>query len=189
MEIQVEIQTPTGWTPVVALVDSGAEVSTINPLFAKEHGLDLTAEPPSKATAVDSREIHVYGAGTVPIRMADCNEQGAQQLQRFCSVSSPGTDVLLGMDWMEAVNPQINWTDKSWRLPIDIRRITIVSAKDLELRYEDLGAYAFFPHIGALAKIAEVPAAYWEYRDVFSEQKADELPELGRRVHAIETGD
>ena len=76
----MEIQTPTGWTPVVALVDSGAEVSTINPLFAKEHGLDLTAEPPSRATAVDGREIHVYGAGTVPIRMADCNGQGAQQL-------------------------------------------------------------------------------------------------------------
>ena len=34
-----------------------------------------------------------------------------------------------------------------------------------------------------------MPAAYWQYRDVFSEQKADELPELGRRVHAIETGD
>ena len=67
MEIQVEIQTPTGWTPVVALVDSGAEVSTINPLFAKEHRLDLTAEPPSKATAVNGREIHVYGAGTLPI--------------------------------------------------------------------------------------------------------------------------
>ena len=61
---------------------------------------------------------------------------------------------------MEAVNPQINWTDKSWRLPIDIRRITIVAAKDLDLRHEDLGAYAFFPHIGALAKTAEVPAAY-----------------------------
>ena len=64
------------------------------------------------------------------------------------------------MDWMEAVNPQINWTDKSWRLPIDIRRITIVSAKDLDLGHEDLGAYAFFPHIRALAKIAEVLAAY-----------------------------
>ena len=76
----MEVQTPTGWTPVVALVDSGAEVSTINPLFTKEHGLDLTVEPPSKATAVDGREIHVYGAGTVPIRMADCNGQGAQQL-------------------------------------------------------------------------------------------------------------
>jgi len=63
-----------------------------------------------------------------------------------------------------------------------------VSAKDLDLRHEDLGAYAFFPHIGALAKIAEVPVAYWEYRDVFSKQKVDELLELGRRVHAIETG-
>ena len=63
----MEIQTPTRWTPVVALVDSRAEVSTINPLFAKEHGLDLTAEPSSKATAVDGREIHVYGASTVLI--------------------------------------------------------------------------------------------------------------------------
>jgi len=45
-------------------------------------------------------------------------------------------------------------------LLIDIQRITIVAAKDLDLRHEDLGAYAFFPHIGALAKTAEVPAAY-----------------------------
>ena len=58
-------------------MDLGAEVSTINPLFAKEHRLDLTVEPPSKATAVNGREIHVYGAGAVLIWMADCNEQGA----------------------------------------------------------------------------------------------------------------
>lgn len=64
-----------------------------------------------------------------------------------------------------------------------------MSAKDLDLGHEDLGAYAFFPHIRALTRVAEVPAAYEDYRDVFSEQKADELPELGRRVHAIETGD
>jgi len=56
-----------GWTPILALVDSRAEVSTINPLFAKEHGLDLTGEPPSKATTVDGREIYVYGASVLPI--------------------------------------------------------------------------------------------------------------------------
>ena len=74
MEINMEVQTPTGWTPVLALVDSGAEMSTINPLFAKEHGLDMTEEPPSKATAVDGREVHVYGAAKLSIRMADCNK-------------------------------------------------------------------------------------------------------------------
>ena len=63
----MEIQTPTGWTPVVALVDSGAEVSTINPLIAKEHGLDLTVEPLSRATAVNGHEIHVYRASTILI--------------------------------------------------------------------------------------------------------------------------
>ena len=35
-----------------------------------------------------------------------------------------------------------------------------MSAKDLDLRHEDLGAYAFFPRIRALAKAAEVPAVY-----------------------------
>ena len=35
-----------------------------------------------------------------------------------------------------------------------------MSAKDLDLRHEDLGAYAFFPYIRALAKIAEVLVAY-----------------------------
>jgi len=69
-----------GWTPVLALVDSRVEVSTIDPLFAKEHGLDLMGEPPSKATAVDGREIHVYGAGVLPIRMANCNKQETRQL-------------------------------------------------------------------------------------------------------------
>jgi len=189
MEINMEVQTPTGWTPVLALVDSGAEMSTINPLFAKEHGLDMTEEPPSKATAVDGREVHVYGAAKLSIRMADCNKQEAHQTQRFCSVASPGVDVLLGMDWIGTVNPQINWVDKSWRLPIDIRRITIVPAKDLDLGHEDLGAYIFFPHVMSLKGPITVPAAYQDYLDIFSEEKADDLPELGRRVHAIDTGD
>ena len=52
-------------------------MSTINPLFAKEHGLDMTEEPPSKATAVDGREVHVYGAAKLSIRMADYNKQEA----------------------------------------------------------------------------------------------------------------
>lgn len=108
MELALELQTPTGWVPVRALVDSGAHISTIDPLFAKEHNLDLTLEPPSKATAIDGREVHVYGAGDLPIRMADCHERIIEQIHRFKSVSSPGVDLLLGMDWMEVVNPQID---------------------------------------------------------------------------------
>jgi hypothetical protein len=55
-----------------------------------------------------------------------------------------------------------------------------VSAKDLDLRHEDLGAYAFFPHIRALTMVAEVLAMYEDYHDVFSKQKVDELLELGQ---------
>ena len=62
-------------------------------------------------------------------------------------------------------------------------------ARDLDLGHEDLGAYAFFPNIGVLKAITTLPLAYEDYRDVFSKEKADELLELGWRVHAIKTRD
>ena len=43
---------------------------------------------------------------------------------------------------------------------INIRLITIVPIKDLDLGYKDLGTYAFFPYIRTLTKVAEVLAAY-----------------------------
>jgi hypothetical protein len=101
----MEIQTPTGWVPTQALMDSGSDVSIISPLFAKEHGLELAQESPFKAAAVDGREVHVYGAGVVPVRVTDYHRQVTQQQQRFCSVTLLGVDVLLGMDWISTVNP------------------------------------------------------------------------------------
>jgi hypothetical protein len=50
-------------------------------------------------------------------------------------------------------------------------------------------AYAFMPTISA-AKVAEkkgLPIKYTNYADVFSEEKADELPPEGSRDYAIET--
>ena len=57
--------------------------------------------------------------------------------------------MILGMDWIKTVNPQFDWMDKTWRLPIDIRRITIVTSEEWEQNEEELEAYAFFPCIAA----------------------------------------
>ena len=62
-------------------------------------------------------------------------------------------------------------------------------AKDLDLGHEDLSAYIFFPHVMSLRGPITMPATYQDYLDIFSEEKADDLLELGRRVHAIDIRD
>jgi hypothetical protein len=189
LEIAVEIHTPTGWKPTLALVDTGADVSLISQMFAKECGIDCVEPAPAQAQAIDGASIHIYGGITLALKAEDAHQQESVQSQYFLSVTSPGTDMILGMDWIETVNPQFDWKDKTWRLPIDIRRITIVTSEEWKRSEEELEAYAFFPRIAATSGSEEVPDQYEDYADVFSEAKADELPELGRQVHAIDTGD
>ena len=132
--------------------------------------------------------MHIYGSGLFTIKSYDTLECVKTHDQVLYAVSTPGIDIILGMDWMEAINPVVNWKSRTWRYSVDINRVSVVPAEQLQIDSAGMGAYAFFPRIAGLDAEIDLPVEYEEFADVFSMEEADKLPELGRRTHAIETG-
>ncbi|PQM43474.1 hypothetical protein VC83_09660 [Pseudogymnoascus destructans] len=183
MEIDIEIKVGPTWHKAKALLDSGSDASTIHPLFAKDKGLECRDKGPPRARAVDGKEIAIYGAATVQIKAWDHFRRETTVDQTFLSMDTPGVDVILGMDWIVQVNPQIDWQTQIWRYPFDISKAMEVGIEEL-----DKGDTAFVLALtseGALEP--QCPREYAEFADVFSKERAEDLPELGRKTHGIDT--
>ena len=97
--------------PAIGLLDSGASGNFVSSSFVREHG--LTTE------TVDGERLRVT--------LADGSQQdacgmlhGAELVlgtyqDRITSVALPlsGYDFILGMPWLEKIQPHINWREKS----------------------------------------------------------------------------
>ena len=94
---------------VIALVDSGAEGNYMNDKFVLKHGIEThKLNPPIYVTNVDGT-FNQQGIMTqaATVRM----EIGTHLEDIECAVTNIGKhDMLLGMDWLMAHNPEINWT-------------------------------------------------------------------------------
>ncbi|KFY19162.1 hypothetical protein V493_08103, partial [Pseudogymnoascus sp. VKM F-4281 (FW-2241)] len=160
MEIEVELRVGSEWRPAKALLDSGSDASTIHPLFAKDVGLVCQDRAPSRARAVDGKEVVVYRAASTQVRAWDHFQRESTVVQTFLSMDTPGVDVILGMDWIVADIEEIEEGDTAFVLAL---------SSDDE------------PPV-------QCPREYEDFVDVFSEEGADALPELGRKTHGIDTG-
>lgn len=189
MEILIEIQVGERWLSTMASLDTGSDISLVDQAFVKEHNVNCVEQPRTKGHAIDGREVHIYGTGNVFLRCGDSMDDFKIYEQKLYAVSTPGISILLGMDWIEEANPIIDWRKRTWRYPVDVNRVSIVSADQLDIGNCDIGAYAFFPRIAGLETETELPVQYQDFADVFSAERADKLPELGRRTHAINTGE
>ena len=183
MEIDVELRVGSTWHQVRALLDSGSDASTIHPLLAKDIGLDCHEKRPPRARGVDGKEVAIYGAATVQIRARDHFQREKAIDQTFLSMDTPGVDVILGMDWIIQVNPQVDWQTQIWRHPFDIAKAVESDIEPLD-EGDTVFVLAFVTEDGQI----QCPKEYAEYADVFSEERAEDLPELGRKTHGIDTG-
>ncbi|KFY83306.1 hypothetical protein V498_08166 [Pseudogymnoascus sp. VKM F-4517 (FW-2822)] len=109
MEIDVELQVGSTWHQVRALLDLGSDASTIHPLLAKDISMDCHEKGPPRARGVDGKEVAIYGAATVQVRARDHFRREKAVDQTFLSMETPSVDVILRMDWIIQVNPQIDW--------------------------------------------------------------------------------
>jgi hypothetical protein len=92
---------------VRALVDSGATMSFVDPTFAEQAGLPF-AEKPLRVTLADGREITSSRSSTVPMAIKGTQHQEYIELQQVPLSHYP---VILGLSWLRAHNPVINWMD------------------------------------------------------------------------------
>uniref|UniRef100_A0A803TXJ9 Gypsy retrotransposon integrase-like protein 1 n=1 Tax=Anolis carolinensis TaxID=28377 RepID=A0A803TXJ9_ANOCA len=138
----------------LALLDSGATGSYVDIEFAKKHGI------PRVRKACD---VWVEGADGRLLETGVVNQetsavtwevQGVMGTFVWDITSLPRYDVILGMDWLAVVNPQVDWATRK----------VILKRQDcctLNVTHADMEG---------------VPAEYGEFSDVFCKREADKLP-------------
>uniref|UniRef100_A0A670K9R6 CCHC-type domain-containing protein n=1 Tax=Podarcis muralis TaxID=64176 RepID=A0A670K9R6_PODMU len=159
--VPVHLYPPGGpWILTHALVDSGATRSYMDAAFAAQHRVPLRNKPePVQVEAIDGRPLR-SGAVTQETQPLVLCLQQHREMRTLDIASMPRFPLVLGMDWLEAHNVQIDWVKRTVHFPDPS------SPAETEM-------LAAAPTEEAAATL---PAEYRDYHDVFEERGADQLP-------------
>lgn len=192
MEIQLRVLANGEWRNLTALVDSGAEDNFVSRLVAKECGLQLTGDGPKTFKTLPSHESVVYGTALAQVEITDSTKLARLDALRLRVIDMPGVDLILGWPWLEDINPQINFRTRQWRYGYDLNDISLLDQQNFAslANQEESQVFALMPSLNAASvtgtgETPTIPLEYQDFQDVFSEEKADELPPLEGRQHPI----
>uniref|UniRef100_A0A670KLJ4 Gypsy retrotransposon integrase-like protein 1 n=1 Tax=Podarcis muralis TaxID=64176 RepID=A0A670KLJ4_PODMU len=159
--VSVRLYPPGGpWILTHALVDSGATRSYMDAAFAAHHQVPLRNKPvPVQVEAIDGRLLR-SGAVTQETQPLVLCLQQHRELRTLDIASMPRFPLVLGMDWLEAHNVQIDWVKRTVHFPDPCS-------------HAQSGTLAAAPSEEAAPTL---PAVYQDYQDVFEERGADQLP-------------
>uniref|UniRef100_A0A670IJD3 Gypsy retrotransposon integrase-like protein 1 n=1 Tax=Podarcis muralis TaxID=64176 RepID=A0A670IJD3_PODMU len=159
--VSVRLYPPGGpWILTHALVDSGATRSYMDAAFAAHHQVPLRNKPvPVQVEAIDGRLLR-SGAVTQETQPLVLCFQQHRELRTLDIASMPRFPLVLGMDWLEAHNVQIDWVKRTVHFPDPCS-------------HAQSGTLAAAPSEEAAPTL---PAVYQDYQDVFEERGADQLP-------------
>uniref|UniRef100_A0A670JXT1 ribonuclease H n=1 Tax=Podarcis muralis TaxID=64176 RepID=A0A670JXT1_PODMU len=148
------------WILTQALVDSGATRSYMDAAFAAHHQVPLQNKPePVQVEAIDGRLLR-SGAVTRETQPLVLCLQQHREVRTLDIASMPRFPLVLGMDWLEAHNVQIDWVNRTVHFP-------------------DPCPHALSEMLAAAPTeeaVPTLPAVYRHYQDVFEERGADQLP-------------
>lgn len=185
-----------------ALIDSGATRSFVSQRWAKQN-LEDTKGVPRRVEAIDGHEIQSYGSREIALRLADSAGNRTKVLMTCESVDMSKYDMVLGMDWLRTVNPDIDWANGWWfyrgKPPLELE---VVSPEEFEKDLERLNSLfselRFVPHkpkgdaesdaevLGAVGEEEPLPPQYDGHSDVFDAEQASILPEHTEHDHGID---
>lgn len=195
---QVVLRLPQGNRMVNALVDSGAHENFLSQKFAIEAGLQ--ADPTTMgAYTIDGHRVAIYGRHALVTQAIDMHGAKGETKQEYLATDSDQYDVILGYPWIEAVDPDCRWRERTWayRKDEDLE-VKEVSAKTMAQIAQTAPVFMVFVHPGKSTLVAgvsldasgatevQLPEIYSDFEDVFSEAEAGKLPANTRISHSIE---
>jgi hypothetical protein len=188
-EICVSVSTAKGQRATNALLDSGSDDDLIARPLAIAFGFQIGDKPLGEIEGLNGNPGPIYGLVETELRITDSVGQCKLTTRRLYVVDMPGIDLILGMPWFEENNPIVDWANKKWRYNYDFN-FDIIGPKKLEKVLQSRVAYALMPKQlqQSAGDTPAIPQEYLEYQDVFSEQRADELPPTDGKTHAIDIG-
>lgn len=117
MYITILFQTSSGIIRASALVDSGCYAMFIDQDFANKHRIKYPKPATSSGCAVDGTRLSYSGQGTHKICAYDHNNRLSRNRFNFQVLKNCPDVVVLGMPFLNKINPQIDWVKKTWHLP------------------------------------------------------------------------
>ncbi len=188
---------------VKALLDSGASACFIDRDFVKRHNLPIVRKKyPVAVEVIDGRPL-ISGDVTHETKPLDIILEGHRSTIVFNIISSPSNPLVLGLSWLEMINPDIDWKKRkityrtivshiSSRHPRNIPNPSPYQVQGSKVKVPLMvGARAFIraakkgsmfaiyatPISQPVQEPTKLPAKYEEYRDVFEKKNADTLPQ------------
>jgi len=165
---------------VKALLDSGATGLFIDTTFAREKGFRIEK---MKNPLLVKNVNGTVNIGGVITHQVECNMFFKGHIERVrmdvCNLEK--TEMILGMPWLAAHNPEIDWkkgeVKMMWCLPICGKRKKQVEKKAVKKieRNEDKKV---------LKKL--VPKRFWKWKRVFGKKELERIPVQNAWDHAIE---
>jgi len=164
---------------VKALLDSGATGLFMDTTFAKEKGFKIERmKNPLLVKNVDGT-VNVGGA---IMHQVECNMffKGHVERVRMDVCNLGKTEVILGMPWLVAHNPEIDWEKGE----VKITRCPPICGKRKQEEKKEVKRIEKNEDEETLRKL--VPKRFWKWKKVFGKRESEKMPVRKAWDHTIE---
>jgi len=155
---------------VKALLDSGAIGLFIDTTFAREKGFKMEKlKNPLLVRNVD----RTVNAGGAIMHQVECNMffKGHMERARIDVCNLGKTEVILGMLWLTAHNPEINWEKEEVEM---MHCLPICEKRKQEEKRKEVKKVERDENKKTLKKL--VPKRFWRWGKVFGKRKSERMP-------------
>ena len=175
-----------GYTEQSALLDSGTTVDCISYELATQLDWRQPETPMGVVEMLNGDEADWYGTYEAQLTMSDSLGTTKVVRRQFAVIDMVDIDVVLGMPWLEDFNPDVNWTNKTWKYRMSEGMVELQGAGHFlrAVRTKDDSFYAAFAMDNDHVQTG-IPEWLKDYEDVFSEEKAAELSKITEVSHTI----
>jgi len=165
---------------VKALLDSGATGLFMDMTFAREKGFKMERMKNSLLVKNVDGTVNVGGAIMYQV---ECNMFFKGHIERVridvCNLGK--TEVILGMPWLVAHNPEIDWEKKEVKMT---RCLFICGKGKQEKKKKEVKKIKKDEDEETLRKL--VPKRFWKWKKVFGKRESERMPVQKAWDHTIE---
>jgi len=179
MKVELEKLESHKGVAIKALLDSGATGLFMDTTFAREKGFKMERmKNPLLVKNVDE----TVNAGGAITHQVGCNMFFKGHVERvrmdICNLGK--TEVILGMPWLAAYNPEIDWEKGE----VKITRCPPICGKRKQEKKKEVKKIEKNKDKETLRKL--VPKRFWKWKKVFGKRESERMPVRKAWDHTIE---
>lgn len=196
--MEIELASPLGTRKIRTLLDSGAQMSFISHLLATELGLQREQDA-VRVRTIGGQPLETYGKYYAATSACDELGETRTRRHRYIAAKLVEYDAVLGFDWLEEMNPDVDWSTGAWRYrPAGVPQVSMATYNQLlnEAEGATIGMLWFRPGVtdhdgddvvtlAGLTQDAVLPPQFEKFASVFQDPGDKPFPTETRTRHEI----